>query len=72
MSKYILLRLFLDSVIIDIILIQYSQGTAELREAFKKQENTLVLCQLIVSSANPQVFILDFYKYLLDVMNLLQ
>lgn len=41
----------------------------ELREAFKKQENTLALCQLIVSAANPQVFILDFYKYLLDVMN---
>ncbi|XP_043514170.1 importin-4-like isoform X1 [Frieseomelitta varia] len=31
------------------------QGTAELREAFKNQENTLALCRLIASSANPQI-----------------
>ncbi|KOX69401.1 Importin-4 [Melipona quadrifasciata] len=31
------------------------QGTAELRKAFKKQENTLALCQLIISSTSPQI-----------------
>ncbi|XP_003484719.1 importin-4 [Bombus impatiens] len=31
------------------------QGTAELREAFKKPESTPALCQLIVSSTNSQV-----------------
>ncbi|XP_033183456.1 importin-4 [Bombus vancouverensis nearcticus] len=31
------------------------QGTAELREAFKKPESTPTLCQLIVSSTNSQV-----------------
>ncbi|KAK1123971.1 hypothetical protein K0M31_006999 [Melipona bicolor] len=31
------------------------QGTAELREAFKKQENILALCQLIISSTSPQI-----------------
>ncbi|KOC63425.1 Importin-4 [Habropoda laboriosa] len=31
------------------------QGTAELREAFKKPESTPALCQLIVSSTNSQI-----------------
>ncbi|XP_050478214.1 importin-4-like isoform X1 [Bombus huntii] len=31
------------------------QGTAELREAFKKPESTPTLCQLIISSTNSQV-----------------
>lgn len=31
------------------------QGTAELREAFKKPESTPILCQIIVSSSNPDI-----------------
>ncbi|XP_012279417.1 importin-4 [Orussus abietinus] len=31
------------------------QGTAELREAFKRPESTPALCQLIVSSSNPEI-----------------
>ncbi|KAH0534823.1 importin-4-like [Cotesia glomerata] len=31
------------------------QGTAELREALKNPESTLVLCQIIISSANPAI-----------------
>ncbi|KAF7381213.1 hypothetical protein HZH68_016088 [Vespula germanica] len=31
------------------------EGTAELRKAFKKPESTPALCQLVVSSANPQI-----------------
>ncbi|XP_003693033.1 importin-4 [Apis florea] len=31
------------------------QGTAELREAFKKQETIQALCQLIISSSNSQI-----------------
>lgn len=44
------------------------QGTAELREAFKKQETIQALCQLIISSNNSQVFlfiIIYIYIYIL-------
>ena len=39
------------------------QGTAELREAFKKQETIQALCQLIISSNNSQVFFIYYYYY---------
>lgn len=31
------------------------EGTAELREAFKKPESTLALCQIVVASSNPEM-----------------
>lgn len=40
------------------------QGTAELREAFKKQETIQALCQLIISSNNSQVFFIYYYLYM--------
>ncbi|KAK2578828.1 hypothetical protein KPH14_002445 [Odynerus spinipes] len=46
-------QILLKLLVADNAIIQ--QGTAELREAFKKPESTPALCQLIVSSVNPQI-----------------